>query len=521
MNAKSAFFLLCLLTAVFMMPVACDEKRYEIIMEVDGPILTRQITMSDKNLSSNSTESNDGQPSEPEYLPLPEDEIMLLQKLYPEQLGTSDENVLRFKGTFVGKTPQDVGGHGVLTYHTSSMGSAGVYMERFRGEHLAAQIIRGQQAADRITNHLIGWFACEMKADRRFAALRQWLDTEVRYDLKNLNAMLIARSLRASELAESNGDEWLVRAIQYLLETGYITTEDLPVISRASNNMDDVASAGVMKIIRRMVADKTGIAETEKLPDSLAFLGDMEKMNESLAAYLRTTDDYKALLPEWEKEQAANPEDPPGEPDPLAIIEEDFFQLIIIDKPPIIPTSQNAYLDVTLKTPVEPFSTNGTYDKDSHQVKWERVIERKNGTTDTRDAWARQLLSSSAHSYKRKCYEAVGLPSVLYAAWAQPDEKFQNEHFGKVVFSGKDLLLYCLWEKSLTEEEAAEWSEFVASLNGKKDDVITALTQFGWSNEAWKNFSSSTGITGRILMEFEEDEDASSQPDTQPASQQP
>ena len=76
---------------------------------------------------------------------------------------------------------------------------------------------------------------------------------------------------------------------------------------------------------------------------------------------------------------------------------------------------------------------------------------------------------------------AVRLPVDCYASWSQPDERFQSEHFGKVVLEGEKLTQYCLWRGGLDENQGREWDALLADL--KPEEVIGRIDSFRFSGE--------------------------------------
>src|SRR5581483_6020967 len=91
-----------------------------------------------------------------------------------------------FRSRFGPEMPDDVGGSGSYRQTASSMGIASVYVEHFRGsDDVEAHIDDRRQAADALTNLLIGWFQRELGRDPNFARIRRFLDRDFRHDLRN------------------------------------------------------------------------------------------------------------------------------------------------------------------------------------------------------------------------------------------------------------------------------------------------------------------------------------------------
>jgi hypothetical protein len=100
---------------------------------------------------------------------------------------------------------------------------------------------------------------------------------------------------------------------------------------------------------------------------------------------------------------------------------------------------------VRLALAAAPGHTNGKWDEARRQVLWESELE-------------------AAKPAKR-------LPVFCYADWSRPDPEFQQQHFGRVILSGDELLKYCLWRGGLAEKQAGEWETFLSGL--KPDDALS------------------------------------------------
>ena len=51
---------------------------------------------------------------------------------------------------------------------------------------------------------------------------------------------------------------------------------------------------------------------------------------------------------------------------------------------------------------------------------------------------------------------AEGFPVMQYAVWSQPNEAFQQQHFGGVAFTGAAFAKYCPWSKGLKGEDGRQ-----------------------------------------------------------------
>ena len=68
---------------------------------------------------------------------------------------------------------------------------------------------------------------------------------------------------------------------------------------------------------------------------------------------------------------------------------------------------------MTLISPAAPFATNGNWNAINGEIEWMRSISR-----------------------------GMELPALMYAAWSNPHEKYQLDHFGGIVVDGESLARY-------------------------------------------------------------------------------
>ncbi len=388
---------------------------------------------------------------------LPEEELKEIVKHYPGAKPGSGAVKHEFAATFKAKTPADVGGAGWLLQHSSRMGTAWRYIERFRGNpDVAGTLNRSTKAVDRISDMLIGWLNQEFGGHKDLAKLGKFIDTELRGDLKNVavyawlsnntsHQMWLAKEDRGEQLEK----EMHARILHFVAERGYLRAEDVPLLARIAARIgDEEAMDQAIRSILKLIFAKAGLAESELIGKlaSLFVQGDAAKA--SVERYLRTTPEYKALLAEWRKTQTDDPESRPAKPDPTDVLEElgkDLIQLGFGD------TADE--LRLSLAATAEPYDTNGLWDPKARQVSWDGPL-------------------SNRGKPKAK------LPAICYAYWSQPAKAFQRKHFGEIRLDGEQLADYCLWRSGLTAEEGAEWDGFVDRLRPGKD-LTKALETFG------------------------------------------
>ena len=168
----------------------------------------------------------------PNYQPFDAAELAAITALYPAQGLTNDGQRYIARGEFTNELPDDVGGAGAYTNLTTSLGEAGFYVERFRGnDDLAGMTERRFKAADQLADLFIGWSRMELGREPGYDKLRQFLDVDFRRDLKNLGAYWWEGQLAGSYKTNAS-EEFTVRFGQYLFERGYFTMGEIPGLFR-------------------------------------------------------------------------------------------------------------------------------------------------------------------------------------------------------------------------------------------------------------------------------------------------
>jgi len=323
--------------------------------------------------------------------------------------------------------PKDTPGHCTYARLASSMGTLSAYVERFGAEfNLAEHVSDVREAAVRLSDLLCGWFESELGGEADFENLREFCKEELPADLENLGISL--QLAMVLEGADANAVEQpLVWACQYFSERGYFEPEDAPTIVRSGEEPDRI-----LPLVRRRLAQVMGLDEGQPLPGSFDFLSSLDRAEASLAAYLRTTDEFKEQLKQWEEDRRMQPD--LHEPSPFDVLsnaaeEVSGFGILFLG------FSAADQVHVSLSCPVEPFMTNGRWDGAGGQVEWSRGLGSETVTG-----------------------------SLCYAFWTVSAAEFQVQHFGKVILHGPELAEYVVWRNGLTEEEAGQWDEFVSGL---------------------------------------------------------
>lgn len=422
----------------------CEETKYVIEMKTEGKVLHRTITWPNSN----------------------ETELDRLAKLYTVRSGRLRANKWVFKGEFVGKTPNDVGGPGSYTHLITDMGTVSAYAERFHGsDDLMGKVRRTQQACDRVIDLVIGWLQTELGNNSSFDKLRTFCDQQLREDIKNL-ALHVWLGQAIAELDDERAEqEMFVRICQYLIEREYFNPEDLPSLVGAIRYGDARQDySRLLFVIRSFVAEKMEIEEQPAEHGPLAFLTTAKRVRESFEAYLVQTDEYKKYvknLPKQEKgEKNADISDPIGT----------FFAELIYVASGFDVSFSSGRLKLKLACESEPFMTNGKWNSKTRRVDWSRSV--RSGTCP---------------------------PTLCYAFWSSPKAEFQIDHFDRVVLKGRDLGRYCLWRAGLNEKDAREWDVFVLELKPGKN-LVKRLESFRFSSELAEGKHDLANMPRRLIL---------------------
>lgn len=445
--------ILLLAIALAAAPAGCDVDSFGIEMTPRQERIERTFSAQRGARVAVETKPAEGQApplkKEPPSLPrsLSKEDLASLEKIYGKPLVAGE----KLTATFGDTLPNDLGNSGSYLYWPTAMGSASVYVERFRGNPDQAAALQDKLAkADKLVDHLIGWLTMELGKEPGFAQLKAFLGGDFRKDVHNLVLMnWTANGLMeltpqtdfkqaAAPQAEVGRQVMLVRMLQYLMERGYFTRSQVPMVWRSGDSGD--APSPLLGLIQRLMATKMGVPADQPVPQSLARLVDPEfkTAEASLKRYLEGTPEYRELLRQWQEKRKAEaqaeppkvervePKQPESPPDPMNVLQ---LSEILGD------ARDGSLLAVSLATGLQPWLTNGVWEAKEGKVQW--VCELPGET-----AW----------------------PRLLTAMWSQPEEVFQKEHFGQVVLSGENLHWFCMWRRGLTEAEGKQWDAFVAAL---------------------------------------------------------
>lgn len=454
--AAGALVLLCL--------SGCPHNRYVIEMTPQGEFLQRKLTVTRVGggaapFPTTQPATRPGKPTTQKAAaaPLPEEELASIAKLYPQETTPPDGSGRSFVGKFKGALPADVGGWGSYLCWTTAMGSAHVYVERFRGEvNLGEQVQRRLRAADELTDLVAGWLSAALKGQRGVERLRRFLEAELHRDVRNISMLLWSAKVTLHE-RQDQGDtllECALRGAQYLAERGYFDAKDIPRIARLLRDGARKDNGGTMAILRRLIASKMGVAPGEPIPAVLDFLADPEEARRSLARYVQTTDQFKT----WraKRQSAAGQTDQPAPAEPMAMLEALASTAFEFDLD-LADSNDELEVSLVLGESLNSAQTNGRPDAKKRSLRWSGRL-RPRGQSD--------------HRFPRLCY----------AIWARPDADLQRARFGRVVLDGRALMEYCLWRKGLTQEEGKQWDRFLAGLR-PDGSLAKKLEKFVFSHE--------------------------------------
>jgi len=403
----------------------CPRNEYLVQLQPAGDALARTLVV----YRADGVKSN----GIPNYGSFDTNVLAAIAAQYPAQIPplnlTQGGGRHEFRGEFTNALPADVGGAGACLHLSTSLGEAGFYEERFRGDDdLAGITARRNQAADQLTDLLLGWSRRELWREPGFAKLRRFLDVDFRRDLKNLSAYWWEGELVSNYQTNAN-EEFVVRFGQYLCERRYFTTGEMPALFREVYGND---SPALLRRIQRLVARQMGVPDTEPVPAALAFLADETTMEKSFDTYAAGTDLYHARLRQWQADKNRKPDAKP--PEPSEVMGDAVETLLAFH----MFGGNPDHLTVQLSLPVAPVHSNGRWEEAQQRVVWDADLGDPTNTTH--------------------------LPVACFASWAQPAAAFQTAHLGKVALTGDDLTQYCLWCHSLDAARAGVWDAFLAGL---------------------------------------------------------
>jgi hypothetical protein len=345
--------------------------------------------------------------------------IERLQSLYADA-EVQAEGESRFAGTFAGELPGDVWhagfvNRGHLACATSPLGTTRLYVERMPGRSDVVGSVRAAGAlADAVVKILVAYARehAELKDQpEKLAALGQFCEGELRHDLENALLLHWVAGVQyqfAAQHAENVPDGVLGTAA--FLRLAYYLTEQGYLRGDDLVLLQSEPWPPLARGVLRRFATVLGYSADEPLPALLARLQEEGQ---------------------WEAAFEAGRE-------ASGISEEEFSELVSAAGFKV--TGDWTMIDVAWSGRPEPWLTNGRWDEAAGEVRWQ--AEGRDGSE---------------------------LPAILFAQWAEPDEAYQEGHFGKVVLTGEALAEYNAWRLALEGEQLGEWDAFVEALRPGED----------------------------------------------------
>ena len=401
--------------------MGCDETIYKIELKPKGDKIMRTLAVWRTSGKSFKTPGDA--------------ELTAIAKAYSQDIPkTQPDTKHKFTATFSDAMPNDVGGAGRYNRFESKLGVASSYVERFRGNDRPGEAIEASlKAVDDITDIFIGYLESQMGSKPGFGALRKFMDTELRKDLKNLSvySYLLSNPSRLNWMDSKKDDqdiqqqEVLGRVVAYLIERGYFEPSQTAFLRRAMSSGNDPKA--VLGKALLTVEAKAKIPNKKLIPHLAALLANKEKLETSLDAYLRTTPLYKKIIKE---KKPSDDKDEKKETSPTKLVLKPMLERAVHIRLEFFASSSR--LDLQLALHAKPDVTNGKWNAKEKTVTWKGSLTGRDGNT-------------------------TFLPEICYALWTQPDEKFQTAKFGKVILTGEKLMNYSLWRNGLTDDEAKIW----------------------------------------------------------------
>lgn len=426
-----AVAMLCLLPGCFRQVI------YELNLKPAGETIQRRLAVwSD----AAHVEGDD------ETSPLSETELAHMREFYDPKLEKIEDGIHTFVGSFRGDMPADIGGAGRYAFFESPLGSTSLYTERFRGEDDLQQLMQDRHdVVDQIVGLLITWSHQEFAGQQIQSRIESLLDQDVRRDLKNLSVYGWTFEMIHGADIEAVGQRFAAQMGMYLIERDYLSFGDLPNLLRVFASEDEQAW---IELLHDTVIRKLQVNDDESARESLAILGDPQRLVASLRESIRKTEIYQTeLARERSKHPAADGDDAEAlDVDPLGLLVGDLFQLL----------PRSIFASVTVKVKlncgVKPFATNAVWNPDENAVEWSEDIADDN------------------------------IPAMLFAAWSVPDQDAQKQRFGETILAGESLAKFVYWYRGLTDEQRQRIDVFLDTL-APGGDLVEKINDFRFADD--------------------------------------
>jgi hypothetical protein len=367
-----------------------------------------------------------------------------LERIY----GTRPDSIGGYtaKAHFTG-IPNDIGNRGTYRTSRTPVGSAALYVERFRGNEHAAEIVaRRVWAADTLHGLIRTWLAAELGRQPGWPGLSAWLETELAPRLRDYaSAGLMAELVWARESPYRIPTDYPPStALQHpLLVMPFEHPELASLIVLGADpflrSSPFFPPSSGLDSLRDHIAQVLSLPSTGESPRGLAFLADHEHAEASLLAALGAS---RGLSPGQTLE---------------------LWQSALKDAGfgPFDSFLSSDSLVVRLKTGVEPYETNGTWSAASGNVQWRALVP---GPLDGE----------------------MRSPYYCAAYWSVPDSALQRRLFGRLLLTGEDLAKYCWGFERLTTPHREEWNKTLLSTT---PGVLLPLKRFRFADERKRGVS--------------------------------
>jgi hypothetical protein len=406
-----------------------------------------------------------------------------------------------------GKIPDGLGEYGWFLHENTAMGSLNLYIEQFdRFTDPSASLDMRRFAVQRLVDVWIAWLDSEFSGEPGYALFRDFVDGEIRGDVDDLFLVLWGYGAFGPSLTKFDDEddgtlfgEAAVRGLTYLALRGYFELDEARDVIAAfgSDNKYDNHEP-IVDFWARAVARRMGRAEDAPLPFPLSAVhAHPHRYAGSYAFFVDESLAIRDLVSEWQSEypdyvdaQVPDPvetiAEPPADPEPAPSPVPGEIEEIVISTRDLDPVRTPAKIDfydggnfwradntlieyafggelvsvggttgltAVLRIPEEPLWSNA-HETDGNRLVWGETI---GGMT----------------------FYANEMSTVLYAAWVEPNGRYQREKFGEIVLEGEDLAGYVLWQMQLRPHHAEEWQEFIDSLTpGKENEQSLKLYHF-------------------------------------------
>ena len=335
--------------------------------------------------------------------------------------GVEEDSKRAFSREFSDTLPRDLvykdlTNHGSVGMVVNPMGTMTTYVERMPGIASMNEALKIMQGlADTVTQTLCQWIDHQPPQSgdaEKYAAIKTFVQTDMRSDIVNLMLIGWQAMNRAGMLQDLKLENDSTKSEQYLYAEAmrafdYLVEREYVLPNEVS--LDD-PERWLGRALVRKLARVCGCEITD-LPSPIQKWNESERLyecfNEGLTFAGKTEEGFNSEL-------------------------EKYFHFDLF--------GSSLSGEVHWTSIIAPITTNGRWNEEKQEVVW-------NATASA------------------GCMP----PQMLYAIWTEPDEKFQQTHFGHIVLEGEHLGDYINWHASLDNARRAEWNAFLIDLQPGKE----------------------------------------------------